>query len=202
MQHLSEMCLIYLIPWSSLYQLAFHYQTSNSKAANTEEKVENYHFLCGKSASALFWGWHFHPHASFIRPLENRMGKRRHRRWNYKEPGLFRLKPVCERVQVPVWLISSVLDCMCVIRVATENVTNVHGWKELHIPGSVAGPGDNSAFQLLPIYFIAAALSSQPGQDEKRRCVKKLKWKSFCTQQDGVVGEWWYYLWLNGTSLG
>lgn len=64
---------------------------------------------------------------------------------------------------------------MCVISVASQNVTNVHEWKQWRIPSNVAGPGDNSAFQLLPIYFIAAALSSQPGQDEKHRCVKKLK---------------------------
>lgn len=98
----------------------------------------------------------------------------------------------------------SVHDCMCVMSVAFQNVTNIHDWEHRCIPSNVAGPGDNSAFQLLPIYFIAAALSPKPGQDEKHRCAKKLKWKSFSTQQDGEV--WvlsmtqWYFTGIRSNS--
>lgn len=93
-------------------------------------------------------------------------------------------------VSIFAWLHVRIRMCECAweFSVASENVTNVHEWKQWGIPSNVAGPGDNSAFQLLPIYFIAAALSSHPGQDEKHRCVKKLKWKSFWTQQDGGMG--------------
>lgn len=72
-----------------------------------------------------------------------------------------------------------IAGCVCVyawdFSVASERVANIHEQKQWGIPSNVAGPEDNSTFQLLPIYFIATALSSPPGQDEKHRCVKKLK---------------------------
>jgi len=54
-------------------------------------------------------------------------------------------------------------------------MSQIHEWKQWGIQSNVAGPEDNSVFQLLSIYFIVAALSSHTGQDEKHRCVKKLK---------------------------
>lgn len=93
-------------------------------------------------------------------------------------------------------------ECVCVCMF--ESVWVLCGiWKQWGIPSNVAGPGDNSAFQLLPIYFMAAALSFYPALDEKHRWVKKLKWKSFWKQQDwGMVvlsmTQWHFHgMWSN-----
>lgn len=144
------------------------------------------------NALSFYLRWHFCHQSSLICPLENwSWEKRTQNKWNLITQALSGLKLVCLCAWIgraPVWFYMSlaVRACMCVwtFAVASENATNVHEWKQWGTPSNAAGWEDNSSFQLFPIYFIAASLSSHPALDEKHRCVKKLKWKSFWNQQD------------------